>query len=119
MPTFEVSVEEVYDQVVAAHWRAYRTICRTNIYTVEAEDEREAEDLVFDGRGTLVREEDETSDCYDSEYWEEGGVLSEEHTDTNVDVRTPRPPQQGAIFHPSSGLSWIPTHQTREPDWEI
>ena len=70
-----------------------------------------------------LREEEVVGDCYDSEYWEDGGVLSEDHVETNIDVVPPRPAQEGpTIVNMQPGFfgGVVPTvTQQREPDWEV
>ncbi len=114
-------MSELYDQVVAEEWHAYRSITRTSLYSVEAEDQEEAEALVADGEGTFIDEDTEVGDCYDSEYWQEREVLSEDRVETNVDVVVLRPRRGGVIgLWPGQFMGSVPTiEQQGEPDWEV
>jgi hypothetical protein len=121
MPTFEVEVEEHYDQVVAEEWRSYRTITRYSLYSIEAESREEAEVLVAEGEGTFLDEDTEYGDTYDSEFCEEGDILNEELIESNVNVIVPRPNQRDAVgYWPGRFVGSVPTTtQQREPDWEV
>ena len=97
--TFEVSFEEIY--------RAWRTDSHTRVYEVEAENEEDAEELAED-YGTLVDEDWENGDIYDSEWYDSGEVLSEDFSERDFD-----------IVEIEVGESKIKKPEPPTPDWRI
>jgi hypothetical protein len=126
MPIFEVEVVDTYDQTVEEVWHAYRSLSRYNLYRIEAESEEEAEELVGQGEGTLIEENEDIGETYDSDHWADGGIVNEELVERNVDVVPPRPAQGGIVgggvvgVWPGRFVGSVPTvSQQREPDWEV
>ena len=115
MPTFEVMVEDVYDQTFEEIYHAYRHFYSQRFYEVEAEDEQEAITLAEEGEGTLLREEIEYGDTVESEFHDSGEPIGEDYVETNVTVVTPRTRPQ----RPSSWDTYYTPPPPREPDWEV
>jgi hypothetical protein len=121
MPVFEMVLEEEYNQVLEEIWHAYRTVYRTRTYRVVAEDEEEAEELIRDGYGDLLSQDEEIGDQYDSDYREDGDVVNEEFESDRCFVIPPVAPTQATIsMWPGRFVGSVPTTtQQREPDWEV
>jgi len=84
MPTYRVTIEEEFEDVIEEIWRSYRSATQSRIMEIEAENEEQAEDLVMAGEGETISEDWDYGDSVDSEYWEAGDTIDSHHVDIRV-----------------------------------